>query len=67
MKAIIIGICIMGLMACKTCKDCYLIENEGAANEQVLHLGEKCGSELETIDGTTYVASAGNSSRSYCK
>lgn len=66
MKALIICVAVFGLLACESCKDCYLIENEGEENEQELDLGEKCGDELESLDGTTFTAPNGSATRSYC-
>jgi len=65
MKGFLVCIGFIGLLACKTCKDCYLIENEGAANEQETAIGEKCGDELEYLDGKTYVTANGSGSRSW--
>lgn len=48
------------------CKDCYLIEAEGTPDEIILSIGEKCGDELDDIDGKTYQGSQ-VPARSYCE
>ena len=51
--------------SCKKCKQCYLVEAEGTAAEKTTSLGEKCGGELDDIDGKTYTSIDGPT-RSYC-
>lgn len=56
---------LVSLNSCKKCKECYLVEGEGTANEKTTNLGEKCGEELDEIDGKSYVSINGPT-RSYC-
>jgi len=53
--------------ACKKCKECFIEETitaTGAVNTN--SIGEKCGKDLEEIDGQTYIATDGPV-RTYCK
>jgi hypothetical protein len=42
--------------SCNRCKECTLKELAGTANETTTSLGQKCGDELDEIDGKTYIA-----------
>jgi hypothetical protein len=44
------------LSSCQQCKECTLTELAGTPNETTTDLGEKCGDELDEVDGKTYVA-----------
>lgn len=48
------------------CKTCYTIEAEGTLNEITTLLGERCGEDLEAIDGKTYQGSQ-TPVRVYCE
>lgn len=63
---IFISLLFLSSSCSKKCKECYLVESEGLANEQITNLGEKCGDELDEIDGKQYTATNGPS-RSYCE
>lgn len=56
---------LISLSSCKKCKECYLVEAEGTPSEVTSSLGEKCGDELDEIDGESYTAIDGPA-RSYC-
>lgn len=41
------------LSSCKKCKECYMTEEIQQSGEtNTTELGEKCGDDLESIDGT---------------
>ena len=62
---LLVSIALLSLSSCKKCKECYLVEAEGTSYEVTSSLGEKCGDELDEIDGKSYTAINGPV-RSYC-
>lgn len=56
---------VLTLSSCQKCKECYLVEAEGTAGEKTTSLGEKCGDELDEVDGKSYTSIDGPT-RSYC-
>lgn len=62
---LLVSVGLLSLSSCKKCKECYLVELEGTAQETTTSLGEKCGDELDEIDGKSYTSIDGPT-RSYC-
>lgn len=61
---LVIGV-LISLSSCKKCKECYIDEGIGTTNQKTTSLGEKCGDEIDQIDGKNYTGNDGPV-RTYC-
>lgn len=53
--------------SCSKCKHCYIDEtNSQTGVVTTSSLGKKCGSQIDEVDGKTYVGPDG-STKTYCK